>query len=157
MAAAKTQDDDFKKSLQSMENPTIRSLKSEDITAMLPTSRGRASSTAESLTPDMIDRNNSPFTLDFDEYRPSLADQVRIGYFSQDRASQTDSSEILPMQLMTNVMQQLVLDLDTMKRNLHYAKYILRAEYENQLQERALDLYCRVNDRLLELEREHQK
>ena len=40
--------------------------------------------------------------------RPSLADQVRVGYFSQDRSSQTDVSEIAQLKEMTVVLQNLV-------------------------------------------------
>ena len=31
-------------------------------------------------------------------------------------------------------------DIETLKRSLHYAKHVLQADYENKLQERALDL-----------------
>jgi len=40
--------------------------------------------------------------------RPSIADQVRIGYFSQDRSSQTEVSEIAQLKEMTEVLQNLV-------------------------------------------------
>ena len=41
-------------------------------------------------------------------YRPSIADQVHIGYFSQDRSSQTEVSEIAQLKEMTEVLQNLV-------------------------------------------------
>ena len=41
-------------------------------------------------------------------YRPSIADKVRIGFFSQDRYSQTETTEILPMKEMQEVMGKLV-------------------------------------------------
>ena len=41
-------------------------------------------------------------------YRPSIADQVHVGYFSQDRSSQTDVSEIAQLKEMTEVLQKLV-------------------------------------------------
>ena len=44
----------------------------------------------------------------FDFYRPSIADQVHIGYFSQDRSSQTEVSEIAQLKEMTEVLQNLV-------------------------------------------------
>ena len=44
----------------------------------------------------------------FDFYRPSIADQVHIGYFSQDRSSQTEVSEVAQLKEMTEVLQNLV-------------------------------------------------
>ncbi|XP_068727950.1 uncharacterized protein C10orf67, mitochondrial-like isoform X5 [Montipora capricornis] len=99
----------------------------------------------------------SPTLMELDEYRPSLADQVRVGFFSQDRSAQTNISEIAQLKEMTEVLQNLVSDIETLKRSLHYAKHVLQADYENKLEERALDLYCRVNDRILELEKQHEE
>ncbi|XP_031561081.1 uncharacterized protein C10orf67, mitochondrial-like isoform X2 [Actinia tenebrosa] len=141
------------RSLPSAENPTIRSLKSADIRTLVSPPSGGSSATGRSLSPDT---RSSPAALEFEEYRPSIADKVRIGFFSQDRCSQTESSEILPMKEMQEVMAKLVTELDNIKRNLHYSKHIMQAEYENKLQERALDLYCRVNDRILDLEKIHE-
>lgn len=56
--------------------------------------------------------------------------------------------------ILTHFVSQ---DIETLKRSLHYAKHVLQADYENKLQERALDLYCRVNDRILELEKQHEE
>ncbi|KAJ7365158.1 hypothetical protein OS493_007807 [Desmophyllum pertusum] len=68
--------------------------------------------------------------MELDEYRPSIADQKSYKSCQGHRESE---------------------------RSLHYAKHVLQADYENKLQERALDLYCRVNDRILELEKHHEE
>ncbi|XP_058964486.1 uncharacterized protein C10orf67, mitochondrial isoform X4 [Pocillopora verrucosa] len=121
---------------------------------MSPTVRKSVSSRPGSISPALM---NFPGSLmELDEYRPSIADQVRVGYFSQDRSSQTEVSEIAQLKEMTEVLQNLVRDIENLKRSLHYAKHVLQADYENKLQERALDLYCRVNDRILELEKQHE-
>lgn len=124
-------------------------------TAQSPTFMKNISSRPGSISPSV-----TPFSgalMELDEYRPSIADQVHIGYFSQDRSSQTEVSEIAQLKEMTEVLQNLVRDIETLKRSLHYAKHVLQADYENKLQERALDLYCRVNDRILELEKQHEE
>ncbi|XP_073236759.1 uncharacterized protein [Porites lutea] len=124
-------------------------------TAQSPTFMKNISSRPGSISPSV-----TPFSgalIELDEYRPSIADQVHIGYFSQDRSSQTEVSEIAQLKEMTEVLQNLVRDIETLKRSLHYAKHVLQADYENKLQERALDLYCRVNDRILELEKQHEE
>ncbi|XP_048580319.1 uncharacterized protein C10orf67, mitochondrial isoform X2 [Nematostella vectensis] len=136
---------------KSADNPVIRDLKSGDISQLsYPIYAQR------SLTPEAMS-SYSPFALEADEYRPSIADQVRVGFFSQDRASQTVVSEVLQLRDMTNVLRQLVEDVGLLKRSLHYAKHVLQADYENKMQERALDLYCRVNDRILDLEKVHEE
>lgn len=124
-------------------------------TAQSPTFMKNISSRPGSISPSV-----TPFSgtlMELDEYRPSIADQVHIGYFSQDRSSQTEVSEVAQLKEMTEVLQNLVRDIETLKRSLHYAKHVLQADYENKLQERALDLYCRVNDRILELEKQHEE
>lgn len=40
--------------------------------------------------------------------RPSLADQIRVGCFSQDRSAQTNVSEIIQLKEVTEVLQNLV-------------------------------------------------
>ncbi|XP_077978479.1 uncharacterized protein LOC144433942 isoform X1 [Glandiceps talaboti] len=92
-----------------------------------------------------------------DDVRPSIADQQKVGFFSQDRASQTEQSEIVTLKEMTHVLQTLRQDAKTLKRELSLAKQVMEAEYENKLQEKALDLYCRVNDRIDEVEKMHDE
>ena len=48
------------------------------------------------------------FIVYFVQCRPSIADQVRVGYFSQDRSAQTEVSEIAQLKEMTEVLQNLV-------------------------------------------------
>ncbi|KAJ7365155.1 hypothetical protein OS493_007804 [Desmophyllum pertusum] len=122
---------------------------------MSPSATKRVLSRPGSISPAFT--HFSGALMELDEYRPSIADQVRVGYFSQDRSSQTEVSEIAQLKEMTEVLQNLVRDIENLKRSLHYAKHVLQADYENKLQERALDLYCRVNDRILELEKHHEE
>nr|XP_006825568.1 PREDICTED: calponin homology domain-containing protein DDB_G0272472-like [Saccoglossus kowalevskii] len=92
-----------------------------------------------------------------DYYRPSIADQQKVGFFSQDRATQTTHSEIVDLKEMTDILIKLRSDAKTLKRELSLAKQVMQAEYENKLQEKALDLYCRVNERIDDVERMHDE
>ncbi|KAJ7346448.1 hypothetical protein OS493_040260, partial [Desmophyllum pertusum] len=58
---------------------------------------------------------------------PSIADQVRVGYFSQDRSSQTEVSEIAQLKEMTEVLQNLVRDIENLKR-----VYIMQSMFYRQ-------------------------
>lgn len=56
-------------------------------------------------------------------FRPTLADEQKIGFFSLDRTTQTEESEIIELKDMTNVIQQL----------LDVSQYLLIKIYFNQL------------------------
>ena len=58
-------------------------------------------------------------------FRPTLADQVRIGYFSMDRACQTEESEIIDLKETTNLMSNLV---QVCQSYFHYFYHTLNAE-----------------------------
>ncbi|XP_072179120.1 uncharacterized protein [Diadema setosum] len=95
--------------------------------------------------------------LDIDEIKPSIADQQKVGFFRQDRAAQTVESEILELKQMTVVLQTLLKESKELKRELAVAKQVMRADYENKLQEKALDMYCRINDHVEILEKAHRE
>eukprot|EP00057_Strongylocentrotus_purpuratus_P007242 XP_011661716.1 PREDICTED: calponin homology domain-containing protein DDB_G0272472 [Strongylocentrotus purpuratus] len=89
--------------------------------------------------------------------RPSISDQQKVGFFRQDRASQTLESEILELKQMTFVLQTLLRESKELKRELAVAKQVMRADYENKLQEKALDMYCRINEHVEALEKAHRE
>ena len=41
-------------------------------------------------------------------YRPTMADDLKVGFFSLDRATQTEESEIIDLKEMTEIIQQLL-------------------------------------------------
>ena len=43
----------------------------------------------------------------------------------------------------------------SLKRELAVTKQVMEAEYENRLQEKSLDMYCRINERVDELQKRH--
>ncbi|CAB3989815.1 Hypothetical predicted protein, partial [Paramuricea clavata] len=92
-----------------------------------------------------------------DDYSPSISDKTRAGYFSQDCASQTEKSDLVNLKEVTHMVQILVQDLSTLKKSLYFARHVLEADYKNKLEEKGLDLYCRVNDRILDLEKMHEE
>nr|XP_054767643.1 uncharacterized protein C10orf67, mitochondrial-like [Lytechinus pictus] len=94
---------------------------------------------------------------DMDDIQPSISDQQKVGFFRQDRASQTLESEILELKQMTYVLQTLLRESKELKRELAVAKQVMRADYENKLQEKALDMYCRINEHVEVLERAHKE
>ncbi|KAK7011700.1 golgin subfamily A member 6-like protein 6 [Biomphalaria glabrata] len=91
-----------------------------------------------------------------DLFRPALSDQAKIGFFSLDRACQTEVTEILDLKDMTKVLQTLLLDSASLRRDINLTKHVMEAEHESKIQEKSLELYCRINERVVELEKNHQ-
>ena len=57
-----------------------------------------------------------------------------------DRSCQTEQSDILELKGVTGVLQTLTQDLAHLRKDLNFAQHVLRADYENKLNERAIEL-----------------
>ncbi|KAM4705176.1 uncharacterized protein C10orf67 homolog, mitochondrial [Rhinophrynus dorsalis] len=91
------------------------------------------------------------------QLRPSISDQLRVGFYESDHASQTDLSEVLELKELTAVMQSLVKSVDVLKKDVVFYKNILQAEFEQNIQAQSLKLYTRINDSMRDLEAIHNK
>ncbi|KAK3108449.1 hypothetical protein FSP39_008186 [Pinctada imbricata] len=91
-----------------------------------------------------------------DLFRPSLADHHKVGFFTLDRCSQTEISEVVDLKSMTEVLQVLLQDVTNLRRDINLTKHVMQADYENKLQEKAMELYVRINEKVKELERIHE-
>ncbi|RUS72495.1 hypothetical protein EGW08_019749, partial [Elysia chlorotica] len=91
-----------------------------------------------------------------DMFRPALADSAKVGFFSLDRASQTEVTEIVDLKEMTEVLQILLQDVANLRRDINFTKHVMRADHESKLKEKSLELYCRINEKVVELEKMHQ-
>ncbi|XP_059175355.1 uncharacterized protein C10orf67, mitochondrial-like [Physella acuta] len=89
-------------------------------------------------------------------FRPSLSDNTKIGFFSLDRSSQTEVSEMIDLKDMTKVLQTLLQDASNLRRDINFSKHVIQADHESKLQEKSLELYCRINEKVTELEKMHQ-
>ncbi|XP_076464127.1 uncharacterized protein LOC143296192 isoform X2 [Babylonia areolata] len=90
-----------------------------------------------------------------DMFRPTLADVQKIGFFSLDRCAQTDVTEIVDLKEMTEVLQILLQDVANLRRDINFTKHVMQADHESKLQGKSLELYCRINERVSELEKIH--
>ncbi|XP_041366262.1 cingulin-like isoform X2 [Gigantopelta aegis] len=88
---------------------------------------------------------------------PALADSQKIGFFSLDRSSQTEITEIVDIKELTEVIQVLLQDVSTIRRDINLNKHVMQADYEVKLQNKSLELYRRINERVSELEKLHQE
>ncbi|XP_053569928.1 uncharacterized protein C10orf67 homolog, mitochondrial [Bombina bombina] len=91
------------------------------------------------------------------EQRPSISDQLRVGLYTADHASQTDQSEICAIQEMTKEIQTLVKSFDSLKKDVAVRKQNLQADYDHKIEAQALKLYKRINDAVQDIEEVHKK
>ncbi|XP_048755763.2 uncharacterized protein C10orf67, mitochondrial-like isoform X4 [Ostrea edulis] len=91
-----------------------------------------------------------------DLFRPNIADQHKVGFFTLDRCSQTEVSEVVDLKEMTEVLQILLQDVTNLRRDINLTKHVMQADYESKLQEKSLELYVRINEKVKELERIHE-
>ncbi|XP_029444561.1 uncharacterized protein C10orf67 homolog, mitochondrial [Rhinatrema bivittatum] len=89
--------------------------------------------------------------------RPSIADQLRVGFFSADHATQTDSSEILEIKEVTNLMHVLGKSFNCLKRDFLIYKNSIKGDYEEKIQEQVSNLYTHINETAQNLEAGHRK
>ncbi|XP_062569972.1 uncharacterized protein C10orf67, mitochondrial-like isoform X2 [Saccostrea cucullata] len=90
------------------------------------------------------------------ESQPNIADQHKVGFFTLDRCSQTEVTEVVDLKEMTEVLQILLQDVTNLRRDINLTKHVMQADYEKKLQEKSLELYVRINEKVKELERIHE-
>nr|CAB3228483.1 trichohyalin-like [Phallusia mammillata] len=112
---------------------------------------------------ESMDHDGDVLAMEFfgDEFekslRPSLADKLQVGFLTSDQFTQTNDTEILDIKQMTDTVRTLVEDMATLKRDLQFSKQVLKAAFEEKLQNKAFDLYSKVNDRLRDLQDIHEE
>ncbi|WAQ94028.1 CJ067-like protein [Mya arenaria] len=88
---------------------------------------------------------------------PSGANYGNTEQELQDRILSTDVTEVVDLKEMTEVLQILLRDVDELKRDINLTKHVMQADYESKLRERSLELYCRINERVSDLEKMHEE
>lgn len=88
-------------------------------------------------------------------FRPLLSDDHKVGFFSSDRQVQTGETEIVEIKELTSVVDQLLEDSATMRKEIKFARGVMQAEFESKLQKKALELYKRINNKTTDIEKMH--
>ncbi|CAG5127557.1 unnamed protein product, partial [Candidula unifasciata] len=55
-----------------------------------------------------------------------------------------------------DVIQALLTDVANLRKNIHSTQKIMQAELDSKLQAISLELYCRINEKVVDLEKTHQ-
>ncbi|XP_043397260.1 uncharacterized protein C10orf67 homolog, mitochondrial isoform X3 [Chelonia mydas] len=112
-----------------------------------------------SLSPHILELLALPCCLEELEAdcRPSISDDLKVGYFITDHATQTDIKEIVELKELTTTTQALVQFTDSIQQDFMIYKNVLQAQYEEKIQEQASNLCRQINDRLRDIEAFHKQ
>uniref|UniRef100_A0A8C5UPK7 DUF4709 domain-containing protein n=1 Tax=Microcebus murinus TaxID=30608 RepID=A0A8C5UPK7_MICMU len=82
---------------------------------------------------------------------------LKVGFFNTDHATQTDSSEILPVKELSSDTQNLVQIVKSLQVDFGFLKQLLQLKFEDRLKEESLSLFTVLHDRIMEVEKHHQR
>ncbi|XP_054580736.1 uncharacterized protein C10orf67 homolog, mitochondrial [Eptesicus fuscus] len=89
--------------------------------------------------------------------RRNISDDLKVGFFSTDRATQTDSSEILPLKELSSSTQKLVQTIRSLQVDFGFLKELLQLKFEDRIKEESFNLFAVLHDRILTIERHYQQ
>ncbi|XP_036616417.1 uncharacterized protein C10orf67 homolog, mitochondrial [Trichosurus vulpecula] len=89
--------------------------------------------------------------------RLTLSDDLKVGYFKTDRATQTDVTEVLEIRQLSNTTQKLVKITDLLQRDFKYLKTYLEMQFEDRLREESMKLYKKLQMIIQEIVALHEK
>ncbi|KAJ6666667.1 hypothetical protein lerEdw1_020391, partial [Lerista edwardsae] len=93
-----------------------------------------------------------------EDYRvTAISDELRIGFAISDHATQTDVNEIRDLKEFTATTRMLLNFADSIYEDFQMYKNILKAQYEEKIQEHAFRLWQEINDRLQYVEEFYQQ
>uniref|UniRef100_G1PFB3 DUF4709 domain-containing protein n=1 Tax=Myotis lucifugus TaxID=59463 RepID=G1PFB3_MYOLU len=90
-------------------------------------------------------------------FRLNISDDLKVGFFSTDHATQTDSSEILPLNELCSSTQKLVKIIRSLQVDFGFLKQLLQLKFEDRIKQESVNLFAVLQDRILTVERHYQQ
>ncbi|XP_075409530.1 uncharacterized protein C10orf67 homolog, mitochondrial [Tenrec ecaudatus] len=102
---------------------------------------------------------NLQATIEFLQYNPrlSISDDLKIGFFTTDHATQTDTSEIWPLKDLSSATQHLVQIIKALQVDFGFLKQFLQLQFEDQLKAEAFHLFDILDDKITTVEKYYQQ
>uniref|UniRef100_A0A4X1TWR9 DUF4709 domain-containing protein n=1 Tax=Sus scrofa TaxID=9823 RepID=A0A4X1TWR9_PIG len=100
-------------------------------------------------------KREQPF--DIPQWPFNISDDLKIGFFITDHATQTDSSEILQLQELSSSTQKLVQVIKSLQVDFGFLKQLLHLKFEDRLKEESGRLFTSLHDRILTVEKRYQQ
>ena len=73
-------------------------------------------------------------------FRPSLSDQVKVGFYSCDRFTQTNDNEIIDLKSATNNLEYLCKEIVSVKNDLKFAKNSSINQFNFELSNKSIEM-----------------
>ncbi|XP_045040287.2 uncharacterized protein C10orf67 homolog, mitochondrial isoform X2 [Desmodus rotundus] len=89
--------------------------------------------------------------------RLNISDDLKVGFFSTDHATQTDSSEILPLKELSSSTQKLMQIIKSLQVDFGFLKQLLQLKFEDRLKEESFNLFTALHDRIIMIEKHYQQ
>ncbi|DAA23592.1 TPA: chromosome 10 open reading frame 67-like [Bos taurus] len=87
----------------------------------------------------------------------TISDDLKVGFFSTDHATQTDSSEILPLKELSLATQNLVQITKSLQVDFGFLKQLMQLKFEDRLKEESYRLFTTLHDRIMAAEKHYQQ
>ncbi|XP_068842852.1 uncharacterized protein C10orf67 homolog, mitochondrial [Capricornis sumatraensis] len=87
----------------------------------------------------------------------TISDDLKVGFFSTDHATQTDSSEILPLKELSLATQNLVQITKSLQVDFGFLKQLIQLKFEDRLKEESYRLFASLRDRIMTIEKHYQQ
>ncbi|XP_034884849.1 uncharacterized protein C10orf67, mitochondrial-like, partial [Mirounga leonina] len=87
----------------------------------------------------------------------SISDDLKIGFFCTDHATQTDYSEILPLKELSSSTEKLIRIIRSLQVDFGFLKQFLQLKFEDSLKEESFNLFTALHDRILTIEKHYQE
>ncbi|XP_051006825.1 uncharacterized protein C10orf67 homolog, mitochondrial [Acomys russatus] len=91
-----------------------------------------------------------------DNPRPAISDNLKVGFFTSDHATQTDS-EILPLKTLIQSTEKLMQMITSLQVDFGFLKDLVQLKFEDQLKEESWKIITMLHDRILEMKRCYQE
>ncbi|XP_054114480.1 uncharacterized protein C10orf67 homolog, mitochondrial isoform X3 [Callithrix jacchus] len=89
--------------------------------------------------------------------RLNISDDLKVGFFNTDHATQTDASEILSINELSSSTQKLQQMMKSLQVDFGFLKQSIQLKFEDRLKEESLRLFNILHDRILEIEKHYQQ
>ncbi|EFB26381.1 hypothetical protein PANDA_000981, partial [Ailuropoda melanoleuca] len=89
--------------------------------------------------------------------RLNISDDLKVGFFCTDHATQTDHSEILPLKELSSSTEKLIRIIRSLQVDFGFLKQLLQLKFEDRLKEESFSLFTTLHDRILTIEKHYQK
>ncbi|CAO2594828.1 Uncharacterized protein C10orf67, mitochondrial [Lemmus lemmus] len=93
------------------------------------------------------------------KYNPRLtiSDNLKVGFFTSDHATQTDCSEILPLKNLTQSTEKLIQMITSLQVDFGFLKDLVQLKFEDRIKEESWKIVSMLQDRILAMKKCYQQ